>query len=351
MVTIEGKQLKLLIGAVTMTANAGSIGGTDVVSLQMLPGKLRASMSNVILSRASVPASGELEQAIGLDEKPLSLFASQCQDGDQVELAVTNTVALLQAGKRELELPTREPNLFKLQVPEGSPKLTLTKLQAQQLQHLVNVAFDGSSRPELSCVFLHNGQAMACSQKVITVLSTDKEAKGAVQDVAVAVGAARLSEEGVVVYAGQAETIVRRGIGYYGVPSPVEAQKSFPWEAILNMTVASRRDVAKCYGGKFAQAVKDCMILEALVKTEAILQITATKGQLELEVKNGGARFKTSIPATVMATGECFKIPLTELSYVAQFIEGKVMIGLGQSGETIISFDTGTSCFPAWSGK
>jgi hypothetical protein len=144
---------------------------------------------------------------------------------------------------------------------------------------------------------------------------------------------------------------VKRGIGLYAVPSPVEAQEKFPWQAILSMTSAQRQDVAKCDGEKFRQAIQDCTILEALVKTEAILQVTATKGCLELEVKNGGARFKTTLPATILRSGECLKLPLTELSCVAQFITGKVTIGLGQNGETIVTFGDGVAVFPSWSGK
>ena len=349
--TVAAKDCKALLLAVTKFPITGGLAGTELISFTTSKGRLYASTFGLTLSRASVPCTGEMPP-IAIDERHVAGFLKHCPDDANLTISV-DTEIVLRCKKQETGsglLPAAGHKMTPIKNMGPIITLEMTAEMAKRISYLSALAFSDSSRAELCCTMLTNKYALACSQKAVAILDhTMDDAQ-----VALPLPIARVLTTGDICYVGKKETILKSGIGYYAMPSPIKAQSDFPVKALQAMKALVSEKVAECSGEAFATAVDsagDC--LSSISRTEVILVLQPGDGKLEIKSTNGGARYRTEIKAVTNGYTDEFKIPWNELSAACAFIGKKpvVLSVVKRTNEIMMNISGALFVFPSWSGK
>ena len=345
-VKLTGTDFKALVSALNRFPALGSFAESEVVSFRASQDKAIATSLGTVLTRAAVPAQGDFPLT-GIDSRYLASASAITREASNVTISLDNQVVTIKAGTNELTVAAATGQDHKFPSLKTIQPLTFNKHASQSIQYLAAIAFADNTRPELGCVYLtDDGRAVAVNQKTNAVLRL-----GAAQRAtAVPVAVAKILVEGDKLYCGELETIVRSGIAYYVVPSPVAAQKNFPIVAIDQYGAVQKSPVATCTCKHLAQALLDCKAsLTAVTRTEVIVRLLSSQTGLELAAESGGAKFRAKIKATIKLEAELFA-PLEEIIHIAPFLDNdqSVMLSRGTNGELFINFPDGYVMHPAY---
>ena len=345
----SGHLFKALISAVQKFPSVGSFAGSEVVNISVADGRAVATTFGTALSRARVEAEGTLKLT-GINERDISAFASICTESAKVFIIPSETSILLKSRSREVNTPVMEARQYKMPSLKDIPSISITKAIAERVGYLADVAFNDMSRPELCCVMLTaTGQAMACDQKTLAVLTASTTKHG---NIAVPITLARILQVDDVLYVGATETVLKSGIALYSMPSPVQAQKGFPLQQITEVGKQDRTEVAAVDGEKLALVISECSTCLAS-RMEVVASLTVAEGTIVLSAKNSGTVFSAPIrPLGNPSQDIVFRVPLDTIQHVLPFLTGKILLSSGRHGELFLGLSkTEWIMFPAWQAK
>src|ERR1700739_2113624 len=102
---LTGKNFRALISAVSKFPTIGSFAGADVINLEVREGRAVATTCGIVLSRARVPADGELK-LIGLERRTVEAFAGICPETAKLSIVSNGSKDVLIKFKgREINPP------------------------------------------------------------------------------------------------------------------------------------------------------------------------------------------------------------------------------------------------------
>lgn len=340
-----GKEFKSLISAVTRYPSIGSFAGAELINLRVGKNIAIATTSGVALSKAKIHAEGELP-LIGIGIRELSAFAGICHDTAKVYIEIKEKQLSIKSKGREIVLPLADGHINKLPEIAGDG-IVITKEIADRISYLAQIAYNDTAKAELNCVMLTAaGQAIAVNQKAIASLKC-----GAINEgkVALPILLAKGLSKGDTVYPGVKETVVKSGIGVYCAPSPVQAQKSFPVEAVQRYGETKRDILATLEGAKLAAAVVECnAILGQITRTEVVVTLLIGTDKLEVLAENGSVKFRAVVPLLSGKQETELKVPIEEMLHASVFLGKQTTIAKGKNEEVFMSFAAGWTMFPRW---
>lgn len=346
--TVMGADFKEAVTAVAKFPSVGSFAGSEVISLQAVEGKLTATTFGIVLSRARIDAKGDLA-LVGIDQRIAGTFASLCPDTAKVVISILSDSkeVYIQCRSRWVKVPMVDGQAFKVPSLKEIPGVKLSKDMASRVAYLAELAFSDSSKAELCCVMLTtSGQAIACNQKAIAVMKTSPVKPN---NAAVPVALAKAMTTGDVLYVGARETVLRSGVAVHTMPSAVKAQKDFPLASIKQFGKIARVEMAACSGQKMSEAVAECLTcLSQIARTEIIGILTIADGKMNIQAKNGGAKFNAEIPLLSAEKDGEFRVALDGISKVSPFMGSKVVLSRGKHGELFLGVESGWVMFPSW---
>jgi hypothetical protein len=247
---------------------------------------------------------------------------------------------------REISTPILEGQRHKVAQLKDIEGLRISKEVASRVVYLSELAFSDSSRAELCCVMLSNGQVMAANQNTIGLLKVS----GGAGSVAIPLTLAKILSPGDMLYAGTRETVVKSNGVVYTMPSPVKAQKEFPIAQIRQYGKQAREEIAFCLGSKLGEVVAECnTCLGSLARTAIRPRLSLNEDKLELTATNSGVKFRAVLPLLGTATKtQVFHVPLESIVHVAAFMGKKVSLAAGKHGELFLGVGDGFVMFPSW---
>jgi hypothetical protein len=345
--TVSAVEFKSAIAAVTKFPSAGAFGGSEMVGVQVSKGQMTLSSQGVVLSQVTLDAQGDLE-LVGIDERALASFASVCRKKDIV-FEIDKGIATLSSG-RVLKVATSVVSPHTLPDVKNVPTLEISSILAAKTAILAGVAYNDTSRPELTCVFLTtDGRAIAVDQKAFAVLSFGKTKMK--NHVALPLALAKALEAGTIVYPAVEQTVIKTGRAFHCMPSPVAAQKNFPLTLVDQCAAhkAKAETVATCNGKKFVEVLADAnSCLNAVARTEIELQVRNGKKGIVFEGQNGGAMFRAVVPSTMSGLAFDLSLPLERvIAATRAFSDAKeVKLAVGPNGETFVICNDEWNLFP-----
>ncbi len=345
---IQGADFKAVIAAVSRFPCIGAFVDSDKVNIVISGGVLQASTFGVVVSRAEVPAEGDIELC-GTDERTVVPYASAVVGTSPVTMLSDGKTIKLKTRNRELTLGTLAGRNNEIPKIKGAT-LKVTPEVAEKLGYLSEIAMSDQSKPQLCCVMVNGGKLMAVNQKSVAQLSCD--ISGHTGRTALPVALLTGLKKGDVLTVGT-DTVLKSGIGVYCMPSPLEAQKSFPIETVDKIGKQEKQQIAGIDGDKLQSALEECATcLGNVSRTEVLATLNFKLGKLILTAQNGGVIFKRVIPVETSATEASMILPLEEALHAAPMFKGQnVRAFQGKNNEAFLSFDGGWVMFPTWSAK
>lgn len=341
-----GRDFVAMIEAVTKFPSVGQFVGAEFVHLAINDGYAVACTFGVVQSRGRVPAAGVLK-LVGVDRRVIDSVAALCRGTANVKVYVVDKEIVFLTRGRKTKTAIAHGEHFKVPGVKDATEIKVTHSVTEKLVYLSDVAFNDSSRAELCCVMLTGkGEAVAFSQGTVAVLEAPKVKAG---HVAVPLPLAKVVTVGDRLFIGPRQTVLKSGkAATYVMPSPVKAQKDFPFAVVEKLRSEARNKSAVFDGRKLAEAIKECSLcLAGLARTEVIVRLMPSiEGKLQLWAKNGKAQFSTSLPAKVAAVSGEYAAPLNNLMHVAPFMSGKVTLSRGELGDMFLDVGDGWILFP-----
>lgn len=347
---VNGAAFKLLIDAVKRFPSVGGFVGSDLINLQVSKDgtKLQASTFGVVVSRGTVDAVGEMP-LIAVDERALIPFAGLCDSKSNVVIKVSDKVVQFRTRNREITSANVTGQDHQIPPLKGIVPLIISETVAVSIAYLAQIAMNDSSRPELNCVMLSNGDAMASDQKAVVSLKLAVPYTGRT---ALPVPIAKAIRAGDRLYSGAKETILISGIGQHAMPSPVRAQKEFPVSKIASLSALEKTGIAVIAGDKLKSALEECgACLGNIARNEVVVKLAFKNGELELSAQNGGIKFRRMVTVKEKMAADVY-LPLEEsLNAAALMNEKLITVSQGTNGATFLSFKSGWALFPKWTVK
>lgn len=343
---IEGGNFKAVIAAVSRFPTIGTFVDSDKVNIVIANGVLQASTFGVVISRAEVPAEGEIELC-GTDERTVVPYASAVVGQSPVLMVSDGKTIKLRTRNREIMLGSLVGRNNEIPKVKGAT-LKITDDVGKKLGYLSEIAMSDQSKPQLCAVMVSAEKLMAVNQKAVAVLDCKiPEHKG---KTALPVPLLSQLKKGDVLTVGES-TLLKSGIGLYCMPSPTAAQESFPVEAVEKLGKQKKDQIAGVVGDRLVSALEECSTcLGNVSRTEMVTTLNFKKGKMELIAQNGGVVFRRIVAVDISLEASLI-LPLEEALHSIPMIQGKdVRIFSGQNGEAFISFDDGWLMFPTWDG-
>lgn len=346
-VVLLGKDFKELIAAATrFPAGAGSFAGSELVHLSATGGTLVAVMAGLVLAKARTAVEGDLPLC-AMDERLAGSFAPLCPDTAKVYIWIDGSEIKITCRNREVKTPMRPGVVHRFPSLKDAEPIKISKEVAGKASFLSDIAYNDASKAELCCVFLTTaGEAMACSQKVAAVFKVPPVPS----NFALSLLLSKSLKLGDLLYIFKKEMVLRSGTSIYSVPCPVKAQNEFPLKTVRQFGKAESTAVATYDGIKLAAAISETLsCMGQVARTEVQAHVNISKEKLEIVARNSTAGYRTSIKPLAFEQEETLRVPLDALSAVTPFMEGKVQIAKGKSGEFILQLESGWALFPSWS--
>lgn len=343
--TLSGSDFKALVKAVsTFPTAAGAFVGSDLIHLQAGKGYLTAAVSGTVLSRGRVKAEGELS-LVGVDRRIVENYMPV--SGKRVRVSLEEKKLFLR-GRRETSTETRDGTAYAAPSIKDVTQIKMDAVMAERLAYLSAIAFADVSQANLNCVYLANGKAIACDQKMVAVLNFSRVKAGT----AIPLPLARVVEPGNMLCVGERETVVKTEIVTHSMPSAIKAQKEFPIKAIWELEKgAGREPLASIEGERLASAVKDCSVcIGGLAKNEVVVNLRNADGKMQITARNGGADYRAQVPM-LDSKPFAFRATLDRLERATPFFTGKVVLSEAAHGDLFVTVPDGWILFPAWTGK
>jgi hypothetical protein len=343
-VKLKGAEFKELIAAVTKFPSVGTFVGSDVVSLEAKNGKLSASSFGVVLSTGSTAADGDVA-LFGIDERAVGQFASHCRATSSVTITKDENSVRFTRGKTTEVLAGISNGVVHTRAKLNGNGIKISWQHAKDIQYLSNIAMSDTSKPELNCVLLQAGRAIACGQKVMASL----DCFVTTERVALPLPLIKALGKEDKIYPGKKETVLKSGIARYEMPTPVHAQKSFPYEQVQKYGKAKAEKIATISGSKLKSALEECSgCIAGISRLEVVATLTFKNNKLEITAENGGIRFRKIIQAKTIKESS-FSIALAESVEASALFENKELTVALASGSVFLNFSNGWVLFSLWS--
>lgn len=341
---IAGADFKAVIAAVSRFPTIGTFVDSDKVNIVIANGVLQASTFGVVVSRAEVPAEGDVELC-GTDERTVVPYASTVVGQSPVTMVSDGKTIRLRTRNREIMLGSLKGR--NNEIPEVSgAMLKVTDDVGKKLGYLSEIAMSDQSKPQLCCVMVAADKLMAVNQKCVAVLDCKvPEHKG---KTALPVPLLNQLKKGDVLTVGE-NTVLKSGIGLYCMPSPTAAQESFPVDTVEKIGKQKKEQIAAIVGDRLVSAFEECATcLGNVSRTEMVTTLTFKKGKMELVAQNGGVQFRRVIAVDVTQEATMI-LPLEEALHAIPMLKDKdIRVFRGANGEAFLSFKDGWAMFPTF---
>jgi hypothetical protein len=173
---IPAKNFRALIRGILKFRPSAAAPTSQIVNFSVNNGRARASIGGgqgTVITTGAVLATREVEP-FGAYYSHLESYANLLPDEGDVELSRTDGDVLFLCGpKRRLKLALTPGIVIpRPKVPE--PFFVADEETAKMLKWLVSVAEKDETKPDMCCVYLRNGSAMAGNQKCIAVVKHER---------------------------------------------------------------------------------------------------------------------------------------------------------------------------------
>lgn len=342
---VPAKNFRDLIAAVLKFPPSAQVAASEIVHVAVTKGRARASIAGVVVTTASVMATARDLDAFSADYRSLSAYAALLPDAEDahVELTRKDNQVLLTCGEQKLALAlTLGSVLPKPKVPE--PFFVATEETAKALKWLAGLAEKDEAKPDMCCVYLKDGAAMAGNQRCIAVMRTPGLPE---ETLPLPLSLCQVIEPGDKLAKAEGGLLLVSGCGVVQIPYMVQTLQ-FPVKIVERMEAAQGETFAECKVGMLSEAFKtsaDCVARAP--KTQAYISMVCEKGgRIRVLGKSQTATFRTVILGEVKKEGELIlELPEAEEA-LSIFGDGVVSCRrLLPKGETSFEYDGAKAFF------
>lgn len=331
---IPTKNFRDLIQAVLKFPPSASVAASEVVHFAVNKGRARASVAGVVVSSATVIASRDLE-AFTADYRSLSAYAGVLPEDATLDIEISekdNQVRFV-CGELKLALAlTLGAVLPKPKAPE--PFFEVTEETAKTLKWLASVAEKDEAKPDLCCVYLKEGAAMAGNSKCIAVVRTPGLPN---VELPLPLQLCSVLEPGDKLAQAEGGLLLTSGCGVSQVPYLVSSLK-FPVESIKRLETSKGDVFGRCSSSVMGDVFKESADCVARIpKVSAYLLMMFRGSKIQIKAASQTASFRTVLDGKVEKDGDLWlELPEAEEA-LAVFGKGEVLCRkLQPKGETVL---------------
>lgn len=300
---VPAKNFRELIHAALKFPPSSAVAASEIVHFAVSNGRARASVAGTVISSATVLAMRELE-AFSADYRSLASYANLLPDDAtvNVELSRNDNQVALSCGEMKLTLAlTLGQVIPKPKV--GEPFFTASEETARTLKWLASVAEKDEEKPDMCCVYLKGGAAMAGNQKCIAVVRTP-----GLPDIEMplSLDLCKVIEPGDRLAQAAGGLMLTSGCGVSQVPHLVQTLK-FPVQVVERLEKSSGDVYARCRSTDMAQVFKaaaDCVA--RIPKVAACMILNFKDGKIQAKGRSPTATYRTTMDGQVECDGELY---------------------------------------------
>jgi hypothetical protein len=331
---IPSQNFKDLIKAVLKFPPSASVAASEVVHFAVNRGRARASVAGTVVSTATVVGMHDLE-AFTADYRSLSAYAEHLPADAMVDLERSTKVNLVRliCGEQKLDLAlTLGEVIPKPKVPE--PFFTVTEETAKTLKWLASVAEKDESKPDMCCVYLKDGAAMAGNQKCIAVARTEGLPA---ESLPLPLQLCSVLEPGDTLSKAEGGLILVSGHGVSQVPYMISSIK-FPAAVVARLEAASGTTYGVCKAAVMSSVFSECCDCVARIpKSQAYIIMTFKDGKIQVKAESQTATFRTLLDGTAEKDGDLWlELPEAEEALVVFDKSDVICRKLSPKGETAL---------------
>jgi len=312
---MPAKSFRALIGAVLKFPPSATVAASQVIHFGVSRGRARASIAGTIVSTASVVCGSALDD-FSSDYRPLESFAELLPDDAtlDIESSSKESHVLFKCGGLDLKLPlTKGAVLPRPKVPE--PFFTATEETAKLLRWLASVAESDETKPDMHCVYLRHGAAIAGDQQCIVIIN-HKDLPDVDSPLPLCV-CAQLKPGDKLANAENGLLVVS-GCGVAQVPHLTQTLH-FPLGVVDRLEAAKMSSYGRCDVAALRTVFKESSDCVARIpNVPACITLTFTDSGIHVLAKSDTASFHTSLSGKVDLAGKM----LLELSKAEEALAG-----------------------------
>lgn len=300
---VSAKGFKELIRDVLKFPPSASVAASEIVHFAISKGRARASVSGLTVSSATVMATSARDiDAFTADYRGLQAYAKLLPEDAtvDVELSTKDKQVLMICGEEKLTLAlTLGDVLPKPKMPE--PFFEATEETARALKWLASVAEKDETKPDMCCVYLKDGVAMAGNQKCIAVARTPGLPK---ETLPLPLSLCTVLEPGDKLARGNGGLMVQSGSAVIQVPFLVQSLQ-FPVDTVARLEDAKGDVYGTCKASDMVSVFKisaDCVA--RIPKTEAYLVMSFKGEKINIRAQSQTAAFRTVLAGKTAKDGD-----------------------------------------------
>lgn len=316
---ISAEKFKALISTVLKFPPSAVVSASEVIHFAVNMGRARVSVAGLVTGAAAVLATGETD-AFTVDYRVLGSYAALCPSDGVVQLEVSRKEKEVRftCGEHRLKVAFNFGSVIKKPVPGPTVLCDVSESFAKTIKWLAYVAEKDEAKPDMCCVYIRNGQAMAGNQKCIAVADIADIPKG---EVALPLNLCAVLEAGDKITVAQNGFIVISGCGAFAVPFHAASIK-FPYQVVERMTSSESNVFATCSASALAGALKESIDCVARIpKADAVVRADFADGKMNIRAMTGTAHYSTVVEAEVKKTGGVL-VPLIEAGAAISVFDG-----------------------------
>ena len=298
---IQSQNFKNLIKAILKFPPSASVAASEVVHFAVNKGRARASVSGVVVSTATVIGMRDLE-AFTADYRSLRAYADLLPvDGTvDIEMSTKDNQVRMACGEQKLTLALTLGSVVpKPKMPE--PFFIATEQTAKTLKWLASVAEQDESKPDMCCVYLKDGAAMAGNQKCIAIARTE----GLPTDsIPLPLQLCSVLEPGDKLSKVTGGLLLSSGCGISQVPF-VTSSIQFPVAVVERLESAAGDIYGVCRASVMSDVFgesADCVA--RIPKSQAYLVMAFKDGKIQVKAQSQTASFRTVMDGKVEKEGD-----------------------------------------------
>ena len=339
---IPAKNFKALIEAVLKFPPSAVVSASEIVHFSVTKGRARASVAGLVSSSATVIAAGETD-AVTVDYRVIGPYAALCSNEFPVSVEISKKTkeVCFACGDNKLTIPFT----FGAVVPKLPLGAELFKVEgdcAKTLRWLAGIAENDDAKPDMSCVYVRQGTAMAGNQRCIAVSKAPGLPTG---EYALPLALCGVLQTGDLLTAVAGGLVLRSGCGVHSIPFQSETLK-FPVRVVDRLSGSKATVFGTCVAKHLADAFKESADCVARIpKTEAVIELEFRDGRLHLHAFSGTAHYRTAFLGEQASDG-ILLIPLPEAeSAIGVFDKDKLTLKQLPKNETVLEGATATVFF------
>jgi|GEM_PF-4202879 len=316
---ISAEKFKALISTVLKFPPSAVVSASEVIHFAVNMGRARVSVAGLVTGAAAVLATGETD-AFTVDYRVLGSYAALCPVDGTVQLEVSRKEKEVRftCGEHKLKVAFNFGSVIKKPQPGPTEILVVSDHFAKTIKWLASVAEKDEAKPDMCCVYLRNGSAMAGNQKCIAVATLDGIAD---VECALPLNLCAVLEAGDKITKAVDGFIVVSGCGAFAVPFHAASIK-FPYQVVERLTSSDSHVFATCAASALSGALKESIDCVARVpKADAVVRADFADGKMSIRAMTGTAHYSTMVDADVKKTGGIL-VPLVEAGAAVSVFDG-----------------------------